>query len=248
MDAQEFFFQFYIDLPRQGPGDNQSTTKAFNSIPHIKEIKSLLDIGCGTGMQTIQLAKLMDGRITAVDFYKPYLDKLELTAKKEKLQEKISTSVQLMEDLEFDDNSFDIIWSEGSIYIIGLEKGLNEWKRFLKPNGYLVCSHICWLKKDIPEELKECWKIAYPEITDVDSNIDIIVRNGYKVINHFTLPESSWWDNYYNPLLKKLESLDKKYINDPGLSPIIKEAADEIKLFRKYSAYYGYEFFIVQKS
>ena len=248
MDAQEFFFQLYIDLPRQGPGDSQSTTKAFNSISHTKEIKSLLDIGCGTGMQTIQLAKLINGRITAVDFYKPYLDKLELSAKKEKLQEKILTSVQSMDDLKFDDNSFDIIWSEGSIYIIGLEKGLNEWKRLLKPNGYLVCSHICWLEKERPEELKEFWKTAYPEITDVDSNIDIIVRNGYNVINHFTLPESSWWGNYYNPLLKKLESLEKKYLNDPNISPIITESADEIELFRKYSAYYGYAFFIIQKS
>ena len=43
-----------------------------------------------------------------------------------------------MFEMNFSKESFDIIWSEGSIYAIGFEKGLTDWKKFIKTNGYLA--------------------------------------------------------------------------------------------------------------
>lgn len=47
-----------------------------------------------------------------------------------------------MFELPFSANTFDIIWSEGAIFIIGFEQGLREWKPFLKLGGYLVLSEL----------------------------------------------------------------------------------------------------------
>ncbi|MEZ5335151.1 MAG: hypothetical protein R2741_07905 [Methanolobus sp.] len=33
---------------------------------------------------------------------------------------------------------FDVIWAEGSIFILGLEKGISYWKQFLKDGGYMA--------------------------------------------------------------------------------------------------------------
>lgn len=48
--------------------------------------------------------------------------------------------------MDFVPESFDLIWAEGYIYIIGFKKGLQDWKKFLKPGGYLICSEISWFK------------------------------------------------------------------------------------------------------
>ena len=51
--------------------------------PHIRPLKdrSVLDIGCGNGAQTLQLAKRLNGDILAVDNHPPFLDELQRRAK-----------------------------------------------------------------------------------------------------------------------------------------------------------------------
>jgi len=67
MDTDSLFFELYRNLPRQGPGDDESTRKAFSFLKDLPSNIKLLDVGCGSGIQTIQLAKLIDGHITAID-------------------------------------------------------------------------------------------------------------------------------------------------------------------------------------
>ena len=45
-----------------------------------------------------------------------------------------------MDQLPFHREELDLIWSEGAIYNIGFERGLKEWKEFLKPGGYVAIS------------------------------------------------------------------------------------------------------------
>ena len=74
----------------------------------------------------------------------------------------------LMDNLTFDKNSFDVIWSEGAIYNIGFEKGLSLWRNYLKDNGYIAVSEISWLIDTRPEEIQQYWVNAYPEIYTID--------------------------------------------------------------------------------
>lgn len=40
-----------------------------------------------------------------------------------------------MLDMPFDAESFDLLWAEGSIFIIGLARGLKNFRACLKPGG-----------------------------------------------------------------------------------------------------------------
>jgi ubiquinone/menaquinone biosynthesis C-methylase UbiE len=40
--------------------------------------------------------------------------------------------------MDFPEESFDIIWAEGSKSVIGFQQGIKKWYRFLKPRGFLV--------------------------------------------------------------------------------------------------------------
>ena len=122
---------FNSDLPRQGPGDNNSTKKAFSYITGLPSNPSILDVGCGTGMQTLELARLTKGNILALDNHQPFLDELEKRSKIQNLSRRIKTINLSMFEMKFNSNSFDVIWSEGAAYIYGFEKALDDWQPFL---------------------------------------------------------------------------------------------------------------------
>jgi len=109
MEGIEYTYELFESLPRCGPGDNKSTQRAFNAIPKPPEHPLILDIGCGPGVQTIELAKLSQGRIIALDNHQAFLDKLMKKAKEEELLDHIVPKNKSMLDMDFEDNTFDII-------------------------------------------------------------------------------------------------------------------------------------------
>jgi len=247
MKLQDVFYEIHSDNLREGPGDDDSTKKALSFIKNLPEIPLILDIGCGPGMQTLVLAIETRGIITAIDTYDPYLKDLNKKTKKEDLANMIKVINMSMFDMDFHEESFDLIWSEGAIYIIGFKSGLQNWRKYLKYNGYCVVTEISWLCDSIPNDLKAYWMNAYPEMKSINDNIKLIKEIGYSIIDHFILPESSWWANYYDPIEKKLKNLENKYKDLEGVLEIIKAEKTEMEMYRKYSKYYGYVFYIMQK-
>jgi ubiquinone/menaquinone biosynthesis C-methylase UbiE len=245
--AMEFFFEIHQDLPREGPGDNASTRKALALFqPYLPEAPAILDVGCGPGVQTRELARRTGGMITAVDTHQPFLDRLQAQAAAEGLGSQIVVCNQSMKALDFPDASFDAIWSEGAIYIMGFAEGLAAWRRLLKPGGCIAVTEASWLQANPPEEIFQFWKAAYPGMRLVSENLQTIDSLGYRVLGHFTLPESCWLQEYYAPLLERVAMLQEKYQDDAEKQAMLDEELLEVDLYRKYSAWYGYEFYVMQ--
>lgn len=240
------FFEIHSSLPREGPGDNESTRKAYLMLPDLPEKPRILDVGCGPGMQTIELAKLSNGRIDALDNHQPFLDHLKKRAEEEGVSDRINIINGDMFALNYEDKSFDLIWSEGAIYIIGFEKGIREWRKLLTDKGYVVVSELSWLRPDPPEEVRKFFAEGYPGIKTINENLETIKKAGYRIINHFVLPDESWWNNYYIPIAAKIPSLRLKYRDDKEALAILDCEELEMEMFRKYSKYYGYVFYIMQ--
>ena len=240
------FFEIHKDNPREGPGDNASTDKAFYLLKDLPPRPYILDIGCGPGMQTVELARISHGDVVAIDNYQPFLDALKRQAEEAGLAKSIQTYNQSMFALDLVEHSFDLIWSEGAIYIIGFAQGLLEWREYLKPGGYLAVTEINWLKPDPPEILKKFWAVNYPAITTIEENSRIIQYSNYMEIGNFVLPESAWWDNYYNPVLKRVSMLRSKYAGHSEILQELDAQQTEIAMYRKYHDYYGYVFYIMK--
>jgi len=245
---QELFYEIFSNLPRQGPGSANSTIKAANLIKELPDDLEILDVGCGTGTQTIDLYNQIGGNIIAVDNHQLFLDVLMEKTRNLGLTENIKCLNADILKLGFIDKQFDLIWAEGSIYIIGFEKGLASFNQYLKPNGYVAITEACWLKPDPPDELKEFWKAEYPAITTIQKNLEIIDSLNYNVVGHFALPHSVWLDDYYNPLEQRLVSLRDKYKEDNKALELIEHIQREIDIYHKYYEYYGYVFYVMQKS
>ncbi|MDW7672290.1 MAG: class I SAM-dependent methyltransferase [Bacillota bacterium] len=70
----------------------------------------------------------------------PFIHTLNETAGTQGIAHRVQGQVADMFRMPFAPESFDLIWSEGAIYIIGFQRGLQEWKALLKPGGALICS------------------------------------------------------------------------------------------------------------
>jgi len=248
MTEIELIVDFYKDTERQGPGSSFETVNALSFININKDHKlKIADIGCGSGAQTITLAQNIEGQITAVDLFPEFLDKLNSRSEELGFQERIKTIEKSMEDLPFDNDEFDIIWSEGAIYNMGFEAGIKKWKNYLKSGGYLGVSEITWTTNSRPKEIEEYWNNEYPEIDTASSKIRILEENGYTTVGYFVLSENSWINNYYKPMGKRFSAFLEKHNNSEMAKNFVELGKEEIRKYQKYKDYYNYGFYIAKK-
>lgn len=243
-----FVFTLHENLPRQGPGSNACTRKAFSMLAGLPPQPEILDIGCGSGMQTVELARICPGcHLTATDIYQPFLDDLARSAASAGVGDRITAVRASMDDLPFPDGSFDVLWAEGSIFIVGFREGLASWKRLLRPGGYLCLTEAAWFTDTPSPEAATFWNECYPAITTVRKNRAIAESAGYEVVATFPLPASAWWENYYVQVLKRIEDLRPNFTGNPDAEAQIEFAEHEIAVYREHADEYGYEFFILRK-
>jgi ubiquinone/menaquinone biosynthesis C-methylase UbiE len=248
MDDYKLLIDLHKEGHRQGPGGDAETELALNlaMIDRAAPLK-IADIGCGTGASTILLARLLNARITAVDFLQDFLDVLEKRAEMTGVAGRISALPRSMDDLPFTEEELDVIWSEGAIYNIGFEKGVAEWRRFLKVGGLLVASEITWLTDSRPTELQKYWDSEYPEIDVASAKIRVLEKHGFSPVGYFALPEHCWLEEYYRPMQARFED----FLNRNGYSEkareIVTAEQHEIDLYEKHKSHVGYGMYIAKK-
>jgi SAM-dependent methyltransferase len=213
-ESVTLFFEIHRELKREAPGDEASTLRALVLCTELPRVPRILDVGCGPGAQSLLLAQQTGGWLTALDNHPPFLDQLYKRAVAASLDGKIERCLGSMSDMTFPPQSFDLIWSEGAIYIMGSEKGLKDWRRLLKPRGYMAVSELTWLTNERPKAAVEFWGAGYPTMQDIDANLKAIESAGLKPVDHFTLPASAWWD-YYGPIEKRIGALRRCHAGKP---------------------------------
>ena len=248
MDDYTLLIDLHKQNHRQGPGGNAQTEQAL-SLAMVNRSAPLrvADIGCGTGASTLVLARLLNAQITAVDFLQDFLDVLSEKAESMGVSDRISTLACSMENLPFADNELDIIWSEGSIYNIGFERGVAEWRRYLKTGGLLVASEITWTTDSRPEEIQSHWNNEYSEIDVASAKIRVLEKNGYSPIGYFVLPDHCWLDQYYRPMQTGFEDFLSRNGDTEEARAIVSAEKQEIDLYRKYKDYFSYGVYVARK-
>jgi len=246
MDRMDYFIELFSALPRAGPGDNASTRKAFEMMEYLPTGPRILDIGCGPGVQTVELLRLSGGTVVAMDLLPQMISRVRKAAEDAGFADQLETVQADMNDMAFEPSSFDVIWSEGAIYFVGFKKGLAKVQEFVRPGGYVAVSEAVWLEPDPPREVVEFWQ-EYPEIDTVDRKRRIVSALGYESVGHFVLPASSWNELYYDPLAERIRQYEQKWKRIREAEDVLAEARREISIFRKYSRYYGYAFFVMRR-
>ena len=239
--------EFFSNMKRQGPGSPEVTLKALGFVDNLTEQSRVADLGCGTGGQTMTLAQHTRGKITGLDLFPDFINIFNRNARRLGLQDRVKGIVGSMDNLPFQHGELDLIWSEGAIYNIGFERGLNEWRKYLKTGGYIAVTESSWFTDERRVEINNFWMNAYPEIDTIPHQIAKIHEAGYLPVATFVLPENCWTEHYFAPKVAVQEMFLDKYAGNKTVEEFVRLQYHEEELYRKYKKFYGYVFFIAKK-
>lgn len=243
----QVFFEVYEDLPRQGPGNRASAARALALCRDLPEDPAILDLGCGVGGQTLHLAELTRGSIVAVDSHAPSIDRLRAAVIQRGLAHRVSPIVGDMSDSGLPLHGFDLVWSEGALYSIGLRTALGVCHGLLRPGGYLAFTDAIWRREDPPPSVRASFDLDYPTMGRLEDDLAAIRECGFTLVGHFTLPDEVWWDDFYTPMEARIAELRGTYAGDPEAGDILEQLAAEPEMHRRHCAYYAYEFFVARR-
>ncbi|MCP3818302.1 bifunctional class I SAM-dependent methyltransferase/N-acetyltransferase [Streptomyces sp. A3M-1-3] len=240
-DFFEAFFALHRGLPRQGPGSDATTRHLLSLAGPLPARPRVLDLGCGPGRSALLLAAEAGAEVTAVDLNEGMLDELRHAAETAGLTGAIRTLNADMAELPFPDGSFDLIWAESSVYSIGFDTALRDWKRLLAPGGTLVLTECEWTAAEPSAEARAFWEQHYTLRTS-NGNTAATEAAGYTVLGVVPQPESDW-DEYYVPLGARADAADP---GAPGMDRALAATREEIAMRREHGAEYGYTGYVLR--
>jgi SAM-dependent methyltransferase len=226
--SEDLFWTAHSGLPREAPGSAE-TTALLLRLAGAEGARRIVDLGCGTGASAIPLARLTGGEVTAVDLHEPFLAELRRAAPA------IRTLRASLDDLPLPDGCADLLWAEGSAYIVGFDRALALWRRLLAPGGVLVLTEAEWLTAEPAPEARAFWDAGYPAMRTTAENVAAAVRAGWTVAATYLLPDSDWAE-YYDPLAARIAELG------PDAAPV----GREIEIRRRFGADYGYTGYVLR--
>ncbi len=235
------FFALHHGLPRQGPGSDTTTRRLLALAGKLPERPRVLDLGCGPGRSALLLAAEAGAEVTAVDTHEPFLAELRRSAADRGLDGSIHTLRADMGALPFPDGSFDLVWAESSVFVLGFDRALAEWRRLLAPGGTLVLTECVWTTEEPGPAARAFWEEHYT-LRTVAGNAAAAVGAGYHVLGTVPQPESDW-DEYYGPLAAHADAADTTV---PGMAEAVAGARTEIALRREHGSDYGYAGFALR--
>ncbi len=241
--------ELHIGREQLGPGSEASTGRAFGLLPADLPLGTgarILDLGCGTGRQTLTLARLApDATILAVELMPPMVAFANERIAAAGLAPRVGVREgSMIEDALIAERA-SLIWSEGAIYNVGVEAGLRAWSGYLVAGGCVAFTEVSWLGEARPADARRFWQAAYPEMKSIDENLATIAACGYAPLAHFTLPVSDWW-SYYDHLEPSYRALREKYADRPDALAALESQRAEQDVYRAYSDAYGYEFYLAR--
>jgi ubiquinone/menaquinone biosynthesis C-methylase UbiE len=239
--------EYFSLINRQGPGSREMTMKALSFIEGLNPESRIADLGCGTGTPTLDLAQHAPGHITGLDLFSAFIEQFTARAEDLQLHDRVKGLVGSMDNLPFQPESLDLIWSEGAIYNIGFERGLKEWHEYLKPGGFIAVSEASWFTNERPEEITKFWQEAYPAIDTISAKTAQMEAAGYIPVATFILPENCWIEEFYTLQKAAQETFLKRYPDNPAALALVENERHEAALYDQYKAYYGYVFYIGRK-
>lgn len=129
--------------------------------------KRVLDYCCGNGDMSIKIAKMGADEVVGIDISDVSIENCKNLAINEGVEEKIRFFVMDAENMEFNNNSFDIVLESGVLHHLNLEKAYSEIARVLKIDGKAICiealghNKIIHLYRKLTPHLRTKWEAEH---------------------------------------------------------------------------------------
>jgi len=134
-----------IELFKKDGLDYDEFMNKFLECCELKPNMYILDVGIGTGLTSIFLAKKLSNKckITGIEPSEEMVNFAKINLKKENLGNTISLKMGKGEEIPFKNGSFDLTVSTFALRHMEIEKALKEIRRILRNKGRIVVADIC---------------------------------------------------------------------------------------------------------
>ncbi|GAA3082264.1 class I SAM-dependent methyltransferase [Pseudonocardia yunnanensis] len=241
MTVEQAFWLAHDGLAQQAPGSAATTRSLLRLAGPLPARPRAVDIGCGGGQASVLLAAEAGAEVVAVDTHEPFLEQARAAAVAAGVGGRVRTVAARMQDLPLPAGSVDLIWAEGSVYLMGFDEALAAWRDLLAPGGTLVLTECEWTTPEPASGARAFWDAAYPAMRTTDGNVRAALAAGWTVAATYLLPDSDW-AAYYDPLAARIETLRADGIDGAALD----EVAHEIEIRRAYGGDYGYTGYVLR--
>ncbi len=230
------FFTLYRELDREGPGEPQDVTWVAGVVDLPMNAR-ICDAGCGSGGDVPSLlATAPDGRVTAVDSHRPFIDELLVRVDADPRVVAYAGSMARLK------GPFDLIWSAGAVYFLGIEKCLMAWRPALAKRGVVAFSHPCHFV-DTPSDAAVAFWMGDCDVTDA-AGIDTQVRgSGFETVAVRRVSNTAW-DRYYGSLQARITALRSGA--DEALEAVLDASQAEIDVWERVKQETGYLLSVVR--
>jgi SAM-dependent methyltransferase len=245
VSIDDVLYEVLGPLAQGAPGNEASTLHALDAIPDRDGIRRVLDLGAGHGRTTLSLARALPGaQVVAVDVHAPFVEGIAEEAREAGLAGRVRGLCGDMERIDVDVGSIDLIWAEGSIYVVGVERALATWHLWLRPGGWVAFSDIAWWTGSPSGQASAFWASEYPDMVPEATTCARAEAAGYRVLKRFHLTAEAH-DAYYGPLEARIGELARCV--DADVKHVLRSLRREIDIVRRFSDEAGYTFFILQR-
>lgn len=244
MSLADAYATVFAGMTRLGPGSESSTRRALSLLPPLPSGR-VLDVGCGSGASTLVLADALDRPIRASDVNPAALATLAERARLAGVADRITTSVASADALDEPPDSAALIWCEGAVFTVGMERALAHWHPILKSGGAVAFSELAWFGASRPAEAEAFLHGCYPPMTDAGSLLSACLGCGYRLEAMFASPPSDWWDEYLAGVIPAIER--HRGSDDPDVRAVVDICDRELDIARRFGAAYGYVFVVLSK-
>ncbi|MFJ9643277.1 GNAT family N-acetyltransferase [Streptomyces sp. NPDC101206] len=236
-------------LPRQAPGSDATTRHLLSLCGPLPERPRALDLGCGPGRSALLLAAeagAHGAEVTAVDLHEDFLDELRAAAADRGLDGRVHPVHADMGALPHPEGSFDLVWAEGSAYVLGFDTALARWKHLLAPGGTLVLTECEWTVDEPSADARAFWA-PHGGLRSTARNIAAAQAAGYRVLGVHRLPDSDW-AAYYGPLAARADEVaaGAGSAPDPATAAALADAREEIAVRARHGHEYGYTGYVLR--
>ena len=225
------FFRIHEGLPREAPGDRESLDWALG-LAGVGPAARICDAGCGPGADIpALLAHAPAGHVHAIDLHAPFIERVRAAHEGDR---RVIAEVGDMARLA---GPFDLIWSAGAAYHLGVTAALEGWRCALAPGGRVAFSELCWTGEARPGPAARFFAAEYPPMTDAAGVRAQIAAAGYRCLGSRFLSRAGW-AAYYAPMEARLDALEPG--DDPDLAEAVALHRQEISVWRDHGASFGY--------
>ncbi|MDG4647633.1 class I SAM-dependent methyltransferase [Roseibacterium sp. SDUM158017] len=239
------FLRFHEGVSRQGPGTPDDVSWAVKAAG-TKAGARVLDAGAGVGEDIRALREAIpEARVVALEAHEGFVEAIsgrygpEVTAIHGSMGPQPGFDGSAPVDLA-ENGPFDLIWSAGAIYFVGVGTALEHWKGALAEGGAAAFTAPVFFTDTPSEEAVAFWQ--GDKVDTVGALRDAVAGAGYRILAERREPDAGW-EAYFAAQAVRIATLREDILQgreDAAMAEILDQAEHEAEAWRKLKDEVGY--------